>query len=673
MHVSGSKFSPVPVHHQNRSEHALCTYHIAYVRTANCLLDDMDKQLLLSLQSVCNDKGVKLPWDDVGAAMHKQVSSGAIIQHLAKLRQRLAAQGVSVPPPLRRGGGNGISTSGNRNVGSGTPATPKKTNSAANANSENNSSGSEDEECDVDKASDSEEEFGSWRAEQNATKARGRKPKVKEADGSEIKQEDDDAANKTGTKRKSGRNSGGPHKRKRGPAKRKFQKRKNSKSDRRAPSSVSNTKESGSSDDEIQSGSDDSNQQDPVGQRYLAVGAGIFRDYDQDNASNPRESDSEGPKTANLVAVLRLGKNERAQAFLQSLHNHEQALHKADADSIARSEITSIAKFDGGGEVIPYGKTASPNVADVDYQTLPPETPPRLIQEYARRLPRASLSYESASIVANTHNSSVMLGNDNLRSGRNATHDSLAFYHPNSHPSGRWDFGSMPVDFISPNVAAPAGYSAHTGQQTNLGAFPSSDLHPDDFNFPSSYANNFGQGSGWFAPPAFDHNESQKPHGVFVRPLDGYSNESYRNIPLPASSPEDVNIVNMFGHESAVSAGQTCVAPTNLFKNNIGTSPGSIENSFAQVQDSLSGYTQQVRGSAAIKSDSPAGTSGDSFPWWDSFPPNNDSAVQVSGIENSEDVNWTNLLVDFDGAEDISDINFMNDSGKSKGAAGVEE
>lgn len=632
----------------------------------------MDKQLLLSLQSVCNDKGVKLPWDEVGESMQKKVSGGAIIQHLAKLRQRLAAQGVKVPPPLRRGGGSGISTSGVRNVGSGTPTTPKKKISAANGNSENNASESE-EEFDVDKASDSEEDFGSWHAEKNATKAKGRKPKVKEADGSEIKQEDENAANETGAKRNSAKNSNGSLKRKRGPAERRFQKRKNSKSDRHTPLTESNSEEGSSSDDDIQNSSDGSNQQDPASQRYLAVGAGIFRDYDQDNAPNPRKSDSEGPKTAKLVAVIRLGKNERAKAFLQSLHNQEQAFHEVDADSNTCSETTSIARFDGGGETIPYGNTASPNVADEDYQTLPPEIPPQLNQEYARRLPRASLPYESASIFANNHDSSVMLGNDYLRSGGITTYDSPAFYHPNSHPSGRWNFGSVPVDLVSTNFAAPAGYSAHIGQQTNLEAFIASDLSPDDFKFPSSYANNFGQGSGWSVPPAFDHNESQRAHGFFVRPPDGYSNDAYRNISLPASSLEDVGIFNTFDHGSAVSAGQNSVAPTDLFKCSIGTNTGSIGKSFSQVQDSLSGNNQQAQSSAATNSESPAGTSSETFPCWNSFSPNDDSPIQVPGSENSGALNWTNLLIDFNGAEDISDTNLMTStSGQSKGASGVE-
>ena len=309
----------------------------------------------------------------------------------------------------------------------------------------------------------------------------------------------------------------------------------------------------------------------------------------------------------------------------------------------------------------------------MDYQTLPLENPPQLNQEYARRPPRASLPYESASIVANNHDSSVMLGNDYLRSGGITTYDSPAFYHPNSHPSGRWSFNSVPVDLVTTNFAAPAGYSAHIGQQTNLEAFASVDLPPDDFKFPSNYANNFGQGSGWSAPPAFDHNESQRPHGFFVRPLEGHSNNPYRDISLPASSLEDVGIFDTFDHGSAVSAGQNCVAPTDLFKCTIGTKSGSMGKSFSQVQDSLSGNIQQVQSSAATNCESPAGTSSETFPCWNSFSPNDDSPIQVPGTENSGALNWTNLLMDFNEAEDISDTNFMTSiSGQSKGASGVE-
>jgi hypothetical protein len=66
----------------------------------------MDKRLLLAIQYVANERAIVLPWDTIGE--HLDVTSGAISQHLAKLRHRLVDWGFSVPPPLRRGGNNAI-------------------------------------------------------------------------------------------------------------------------------------------------------------------------------------------------------------------------------------------------------------------------------------------------------------------------------------------------------------------------------------------------------------------------------------------------------------------------------------------------------------------------------------------------------------------------------------
>ncbi|RAL15296.1 uncharacterized protein BO97DRAFT_463312 [Aspergillus homomorphus CBS 101889] len=54
--------------------------------------------------SVCNVQTVKIPWADVASTMGHNVTEGAIVQHLAKLRSRRVAAGKPVPPPLRRGG-----------------------------------------------------------------------------------------------------------------------------------------------------------------------------------------------------------------------------------------------------------------------------------------------------------------------------------------------------------------------------------------------------------------------------------------------------------------------------------------------------------------------------------------------------------------------------------------
>ncbi|KAL2041769.1 hypothetical protein N7G274_005553 [Stereocaulon virgatum] len=70
--------------------------------------DELDKKLLLAIQSKCNQRHILLPWDAIGKLMGEHISGGAVIQHLAKLRTRMVSQGLDVPPPLRRGGGPSI-------------------------------------------------------------------------------------------------------------------------------------------------------------------------------------------------------------------------------------------------------------------------------------------------------------------------------------------------------------------------------------------------------------------------------------------------------------------------------------------------------------------------------------------------------------------------------------
>ncbi|EED14821.1 hypothetical protein TSTA_042930 [Talaromyces stipitatus ATCC 10500] len=85
--------------------------------------DDLDKLLLLTIQSVCNREGVKIPWAEVAKSMGNNVTEGAIIQHLAKLRVRRVEKNKQVPPPLRRGGGpSGASRSPDAPV---TPVSPQ--------------------------------------------------------------------------------------------------------------------------------------------------------------------------------------------------------------------------------------------------------------------------------------------------------------------------------------------------------------------------------------------------------------------------------------------------------------------------------------------------------------------------------------------------------------------
>ena len=77
----------------------------------------MDKTLLLTIQAVCNSENVAIPWDKIGAALGEHITGGAVIQHLAKLRGRMVAAEIAVPPPLRRGGSSRLASN---------QSTPKK-------------------------------------------------------------------------------------------------------------------------------------------------------------------------------------------------------------------------------------------------------------------------------------------------------------------------------------------------------------------------------------------------------------------------------------------------------------------------------------------------------------------------------------------------------------------
>ena len=56
---------------------------------ADTLIDDMDKKLLLSIQSECNAQGVNIPWNNIAGLVGPTITGSAVIQHLAKLRIRM--------------------------------------------------------------------------------------------------------------------------------------------------------------------------------------------------------------------------------------------------------------------------------------------------------------------------------------------------------------------------------------------------------------------------------------------------------------------------------------------------------------------------------------------------------------------------------------------------------
>ena len=59
------------------------------------------------IDSICKLKGLKMPWDDIAAALGPKFTAGAIIQHLAKLRQKFLqadrdAKKAGLDPPAAR-------------------------------------------------------------------------------------------------------------------------------------------------------------------------------------------------------------------------------------------------------------------------------------------------------------------------------------------------------------------------------------------------------------------------------------------------------------------------------------------------------------------------------------------------------------------------------------------
>ena len=180
----------------------------------------MDKKLLLAVQYVCNLKGVGVPWDDIGHEMGDKITGGAVIQHLAKLRTRMIEQGLSVPPPLRRGGGasristtsyslSKVKTASNNKV---TKAKPKvaKSKSATKKTKKSGSKGSDSsDESDDDDWDDegSDADYGEPKAKRPKNEPRGPMRRV-------VKTEDSDeevnmATETTLKRRQKGPNSPG--------------------------------------------------------------------------------------------------------------------------------------------------------------------------------------------------------------------------------------------------------------------------------------------------------------------------------------------------------------------------------------------------------------------------------------------------------------------------------
>jgi hypothetical protein len=129
--------------------------------------DDMDIQLLLIVQKVCQKKNIKLPWDVIGKELGETITGGAIIQHLSKLRIRRIREDLPVPSRALRGKGGASMTP---TVSSGQSAskgrTAKRTLESTAAQSDKG------EDFDVDRASDSDASFGASRKKVNKRRSK---------------------------------------------------------------------------------------------------------------------------------------------------------------------------------------------------------------------------------------------------------------------------------------------------------------------------------------------------------------------------------------------------------------------------------------------------------------------------------------------------------------------
>lgn len=158
------------------------------------MIENLNELLLLTVQSVCNQLGVKIPWANVAETMGNNVTEGAIVQHLAKLRTRRIAANKEVPPPLRRGGSGTmaiVKAKSEQKTGIG-PSNAKG--SGKNKGKDRESLSDEDEVAGLPETweESSDEEYGKRRRSKTNKCGQRKKAKAKSA-GTVIKIEDTEA------------------------------------------------------------------------------------------------------------------------------------------------------------------------------------------------------------------------------------------------------------------------------------------------------------------------------------------------------------------------------------------------------------------------------------------------------------------------------------------------
>lgn len=135
--------------------------------------------MLLCIQYVCSDKGIKLPWDAIAKQLDEKVTEGAVSQHLSKVRARLVELGHEVPPSLRRGGPPGSSRSSATNPTTPTSSTGQAKKASARSTSK---AGVNDEDEEIEGVEDeraaSDDDYSPVPAKRAKRASGRRKPKV---------------------------------------------------------------------------------------------------------------------------------------------------------------------------------------------------------------------------------------------------------------------------------------------------------------------------------------------------------------------------------------------------------------------------------------------------------------------------------------------------------------
>ena len=284
--------------------------------------DELDKKLILTIQYVCNADGIKIPWDKVGAIMGEGISDGAVIQHLAKLRQRMVSQNLSTPPPLRRGGGYAIQTSSGGNLGSSSSRLTKNVKKATGASS-SVASKKNGEDFDTDEASVSGAELKKNRSRQVRQDSKGKRRNSKaKKDGDD---EEESFSGRIEGKRKHQRGETGctPSK---GQAKEDAKTSKPAVRPRKSAIKYGEISESDSDEDsEVRNSEDD--EHNVIKEEFVAARATFLRSessYEESSEERNESLRSLNPKKAmrnssSKIVVLQIGNSERARNLLENV------------------------------------------------------------------------------------------------------------------------------------------------------------------------------------------------------------------------------------------------------------------------------------------------------------------------------------------------------------------